>query len=113
MTLQQRLEQIAKQRLYRDANEVRNEIIDQLSHPGTGRVYGNHQASAPGQSPAVDTGRLRQSIDIDDSKISSLKIRVGTNVQYAPALEYGSRTIAPRPFLRTAAERWRRSRGVP
>lgn len=114
MDLQARLELAMKRRLVIQANEVRNEIIDELSEPGTGRTYKRgsrtHTASSPGNAPAVDTGRLRQSISIDDSQLSSLKIRVGTNVEYGPPLEYGSRNIAPRPFIRPAFERWKRSR---
>ena len=58
----------------------------------------------------MDGGRLRQSISIDSSELPALKIRVGTNVMYAPYLEYGTRNIAPRPFVRPAFERWKRSR---
>ncbi len=111
MNLQQRLEALARVKLQRDANQLRNDVIDELSHPGTGRTYRRgtvtHTASAPGSPPAVDTGRLRQSIGIDSSNLSNLKIRVGTNVDYAAFLEFGGRTVAPRPFIRTALQHFR------
>lgn len=49
----------------------------------------------------VDTGRLRNSIshatDGDNEYI-------GTNVEYAPYVELGTRRMSPRPFLKPAAE---------
>lgn len=88
------------------AQRIRTGIIQRLSEPGRGRLYkrGNitHRASAPGQGPAVDTGRLRQSIAV--VKVGDQHYRIGTNVRYAPLLEFGTRHIAPRPFMRPAAE---------
>ncbi len=113
MTLEERLKAIARVRLLRDANGIRNAAITQLSVQGGGRLYRRrnitHRASAPLQPPAVDTGRLRQSINIDASNLGDLKIRVGTNVRYAKILEFGSRRMQPRPFMRPALEQWRHS----
>lgn len=83
-----------------------------LSTPGTGRLYRSrglakvseggrrlgrqgtklrakqlHQASSPGQPPAPDTGELRRSIHFE---IFPTRIRVGTPLPYAAALEYGT-----------------------
>ena len=52
----------------------------------------------------VDTGRLRASINYDRPSGS-----VGTNVVYAPAIEFGRRNGRAQPFLFPAAERWRQS----
>ena len=79
-----------------------------LSRPGTGRWYKSrgiasrlgrkgtkkrakqmHQASAPGDPPAVDVGELRRSIGIDENGAT---IRVGTPLRYAPALEFGTKS---------------------
>lgn len=103
-----------EQDVARRAQRMRNDIVETLSRPGQGRTYrtGNrtaphrtHQASAPGDPPAVNTGRLRQSITA--LKISPGHWRVGTNVEYAIVLEFGSRRMAPRPFMRPAADRER------
>jgi len=66
----------------------------------------------------VDTGRLRSSIANElgrDSK--GLVARVGTNVEYAPYLELGTRRMSARPFLRPALAQGARSttisRGTP
>jgi phage gpG-like protein len=71
--------------------------------PKSGRTYqrGNitHQASAPGQYPATDTGRLASSVMIDLPVPGGLTGRVGTNVQYGPMLEFGTSRMAARPWL--------------
>lgn len=87
------------------ANELRSEIVETLSTAGTGRIYrrGNveHQASAPNNPPAVDTGNLRQSIAIDTSEINSLKVGVGVTraAPYAVFLEFGTASMSPRRFM--------------
>lgn len=69
--------------------------------PATGEIYEKynprrtHQASAPGEAPATDTGRLANSVTIEDT--GPIEIEVGTEVEYGPYLEFGTRTIAPRP----------------
>lgn len=64
---------------------------------------GPHQASRPGEPPAPDTGTLRNSIrTIDTSNAKRIRVRVGTAVKYAPWLEFGTRRMAPRPFMRPA-----------
>lgn len=48
----------------------------------------------------VDTGRLRQSVSVQQTV--PLVFRVGTNVEYAPHVEFGTRKMRARPFLRPA-----------
>lgn len=84
----------------------------------TGRVYRRkgkkHQASAPGETPAVWTGVLVNSIatELVSSSKTDAWAQVGTGVEYAEALEFGhvNKTRAgtedvatftqPRPFMR-------------
>lgn len=71
--------------------------------PKTGRAYQKsktvtHIASAPGEPPATDTGRLVSSILVSPED-GGYAARVGTNVKYGKDLEYGTRKIAPRPWL--------------
>jgi len=76
--------------------------------PASGRVYEKynprrtHQASAPGEAPMSDTGRLANSIVFDT--VGPLTATVGARAVYAAWLEYGTRKMAPRPFMRPAAE---------
>lgn len=54
----------------------------------------------------VDTGRLRASINEVFSR-NGLSGKVETNVKYAQAQEFGTRTMRAQPFMFPAAERWR------
>ena len=49
----------------------------------------------------VDTGRLRNSIS---HARDGDEVVIGTNVEYAPYVELGTRRMSPRPFLKPAAE---------
>jgi HK97 gp10 family phage protein len=77
------------------------------SGPGHGRIYTRHgiqhQASAPGDPFATDTGRLRASITHSltlDAK--GLVARIGSDVEYALFVEAGTSKMEPRPYLRPA-----------
>jgi HK97 gp10 family phage protein len=62
----------------------------------SGKQYGNHTASAPGQSPANWTGELVNSISaINEGK----KSKVIVNANYAEFLELGTSKMRPRPFI--------------
>ena len=75
--------------------------------------------SKPGEPPHVDTGRLRASIQVNwmgggetgqdapPQPSEPFTVRVGTNVEYAYGLEFGTSKVAPRPFLRPALDRLR------
>lgn len=77
----------------------------------SGRIYQKynprrtHQASAPGQSPATDTGRLVGSIQAD--KQTRFRWTVGTIVPYGRYLEFGTRRIAERPWLRPSVQEFK------
>ncbi len=80
-------------------------VKDALSQAGSGQMYRiegrQHQASAPGEAPTVLSGDLRASIThfvgIVGNTVAGI---VSTNMEYAPALEFGTRKMAPRPFMR-------------
>jgi HK97 gp10 family phage protein len=65
----------------------------------------NVQNGARRRAP-VDTGRLRNSITHETTP-NGLAARVGTNVEYAPFQEFGTRRNAARPFLFPAMEQER------
>lgn len=77
----------------------------------TGRIYKRrsvtHQASAPGEAPATDTGRLVNSITAYPAgdKLESAVVAGRGLALYAFMLEFGTRFIAPRPFMFPALER--------
>lgn len=65
----------------------------------------NVQSGARRRAP-VDTGRLRNSITHELTE-GGLNATVGTNVEYAPFQEFGTRRNAARPFLFPALEQER------
>lgn len=78
----------------------------------SGRIYEKygprrtHRASAPGESPATDTGGLVSS-GFQELDAPSVEVRVGFGKLYAAMLEYGTRRMAARPFLLPALDEWR------
>ena len=111
--------------LERTALEVENAQKVLLSQHGSGRTYDTtfwrdsrgrlrrgrarvpHQASAPGEPPAVDYGLLRASVghvvSVDERGLYA-EVGSGANpavpgVEYAIYLEQGTRTMLPRPWL--------------
>lgn len=76
-----------------------------LSQPGTGRLYQRgktveHRASAPGEPPAPDTGRLRASVSSEVVRgLDDVTGYVVVNTEYAAALELGTEKMAARPYL--------------
>ena len=110
--------------LFNDADKVINDSADSLAKEmkrriktgaKSGKQYGNHTASAPGQSPANWTGELVNSISaINEGKTS----RVVVNAKYAEFLELGTSKMRPRPFIlpsiqkikKQLAERLKRTR---
>ena len=72
----------------------------------SGRIYRirgkEHQASAPGEAPAVDTGNLKGSIKVGE--VTEDHAVLETNADYAAYLEFGTRYMAARPFMRPSVE---------
>lgn len=86
--------------------DVEADIKTEMRGPKHGRMYRGHQASAPGESPAVDTSLLINSIHTEHP--TDLTSTIGTNAKYAMALEYGSRRMAPRPVWRPTIDKRRK-----
>lgn len=93
---------------------LRDEIGKSLEHPGTGRWYGKHRASAPGRPPARKYGGLARSINWRYNGVIGRLMAGGPSAivysssEYAPHLEYGTVHMAPRPFMRPAARKAKR-----
>jgi HK97 gp10 family phage protein len=66
-----------------------------------------YTASAPGQTPAIVTGHLKNSIQAEPvgTGLKTWVVRVGA--EYSAELEFGTMRVRPRPFLRPAFERTR------
>jgi hypothetical protein len=99
------LSQAAVERGVRAATiDAKGLMVGILNQPGKGKTYTRgtvtHTASAPGQAPAPDTGRLKNSTqgEVFATSEGALGI-VSVNTEYAAALELGTEKIAPRPFI--------------
>jgi len=65
----------------------------------------SHRSSAPGQSPASDTGNLVNKIIV---KNNGNEVRVQSNANYSKYLEYGTSKMLARPFMFPAKEKSKR-----
>ena len=91
------------------ALELQGDVRKRIQRgPASGRVYQRqnprrtHQASAPGEAPQSDTGRLASSIFFEVD--GALTATVGSRLAYAQWLEYGTTRMAQRPYFRPAVE---------
>ena len=74
----------------------------------SGRIYGKHRVSAPGEAPKIDTGVLASSFSFR-SKGDKRQI-VGTienSAKHAKYLEFKPKSQGGRPFMRPLYNRWR------
>jgi HK97 gp10 family phage protein len=61
--------------------------------------------SAPGEPPHIDTGALIDSYDYNvEGDAGTIILEVGSTVEYAPYLEFGTSRMDARPHLRPALE---------
>jgi len=121
-----KVEATMSQKVERACIFLQGEVEKKLTGARSGKQYKRggktHTASAPGEPPTVDYGRLRGSITyatdmgqnsavrspaLDEdgiNKVGKLKHRqrgiVGTNVKYGLMLETGTVNMQPRPWLK-------------
>jgi HK97 gp10 family phage protein len=97
---------------------VRNDAVKSIQKgPKSGRLYVRgvarkgrrkktmHQASAPGQAPATDTGMLASNITFYGRAGRRPAAYVEAQMHYSRDLESGTRKMAARPFMRPALAR--------
>ena len=74
--------------------------------PATGAVRRDgSRASAPGQFPMSDTGRLANGVEFNLPTAGRLTGEVGTNIIYGRYLEFGTSRMAARPWLLPSFEK--------
>lgn len=103
------------------AASIEADIKAQFKEPKSGRIYNRsgkrkgrrgkkssgrrHQASAPGEAPAIDYGNLHNSTRwVSETKFRAI---VGSGTDYAELLEFGGAKLKPRPFFGPAFARHR------
>lgn len=94
------------------AVEMEADIVLSFGSGPGGVVYTydgvTHVASQAGYPPNVDTGTLMGSIHVE--KDGPGRVIIADGVEYGIALEEGTETIAPRPFMEPVFEAWRRGK---
>jgi HK97 gp10 family phage protein len=93
------------------AETVRAAAITAMRGSKSGRVYrtpgGPRRASAPGEAPAVVSGRLIDSLAVrasDDGLTARVGVEDPAAATYARSLEFGTSKMAARPWLVPALE---------
>lgn len=95
---------------------LQKRIRKKLLKAGTGRMYGSHRASAPGEPPATKSGNLVNSWvaarKMGPNRVhNSIRIKltptnVGSSAKYAWVLEFGhqyaTHKLKARPYIRPA-----------
>ena len=80
-----------------------------MNPPKSGKEYKRgqriHQASAPGEAPATDTGNLANSILVYQTNPADWIADFGAG--YSAALEYGTPKMLARPYARPSVEKYR------
>ncbi|MGB1215973.1 MAG: hypothetical protein ACPG4X_21580 [Pikeienuella sp.] len=106
--MSEEVEQAVMTTLKKTGITLRGDIVKRYQRgPASGRIYTRggvvHQASASGEAPMSDTGRLANAT-LFEADPSTLSVSVVNRSLYAPMLEFGTRNIAPRPAWTPAAE---------
>jgi len=96
-------ERAAKQVVKRTTMAINAHAKNSMAQQKSGKTYGKHQASAPGEAPAVDMGLLMNSLS-EEYEAGGLTGVAFTNVMYAEILEYGGKKMRPRPYYLPAAQ---------
>jgi hypothetical protein len=104
--LMQRVEAAAGRFVYKGAFYIEGQLRASMNEQKSGRRYPRgkdsfHIASAPGESPAVDSSNFFGSIQVIIGNV--LEAKIGTPVEYALYLEDGTERMAPRPLWEKTA----------
>lgn len=98
-------EKVIQRYLHGVAVAVEKTFIEGMRSPKSGQWYWRrsrwHQASAPGEYPAIDTGRLLGSLH---SELTQRSAEIGTNMFYSKYLREGTRRMARRKMSDNAMQ---------
>lgn len=107
------LDRLLRGDLVRNTADVTNEAAQDMEKDIRSN-WSKSSPSAPGQPPAVVTGALDASVmAVPEQSLSTGKVTATVQVRDKKArhLEYGTRKMAARPFLRPAIQRAKRGHG--
>ena len=88
---------------------VHKEAVKSIqNNSGSYREYGKHghMSSPPGQPPNADTGNLASNIRITKTASANNPVAIiSSNADYSADLAYGTKYMAPRPFMQPALDK--------
>lgn len=88
--------------------QIKTDIETAMQLPKSGTVYGDHQASAPGDAPAVLEGDLINSLVVEMTGPAAGELRAedpkAGMLEFGTLNEDGTQRMAPRPFMIPGAE---------
>lgn len=106
------IEDAAAKKMAEATQAVRTQVLETLSGQRSGITYyvpgtrKRYTASAPGEPPAQATAELRQHIETSVGSEGKKVIgMVGTDKIQGKMTEFGTRNMAPRPWLRISFEK--------
>lgn len=109
--VEQSLKRDAARIIARYAAMIEREAEQSMTGSKSGNVYSIggrlHTASAPYESPANLSGKLKRSINRQQSAGNRYEWKIGSPVDYARYLEHGTKNMAPRPLFKNALDKYR------
>ena len=101
LRIRKQLEPRAKDIIILLIGDLEKIVKSSMEGSKTGRTYGGHQASAPGEAPAIDTAALFDSMQqsFEDGGLTGV---LGFFTDYAIHLEFSTTNMEARPFARPA-----------
>lgn len=87
------------------SGEISNKLLKRAAEVVVGYVnssWSETSPSAPGQPPAVVTGKLKKSVRIYE--LNKGHVQILWLEEYSKFLEFGTTNMAPRPFVTPATE---------
>jgi HK97 gp10 family phage protein len=101
----------ARERMMEASVAVHKQTVENLTGNRSGRWYNvpgtrkKYQASSESEMPASATGILRKTVKWGvEGEGTTLTGFVGTEQKYGPMLEFGTKHMRPRPWLRRTFE---------
>jgi HK97 gp10 family phage protein len=80
------------------------EIAQRIAETAIRSVESQHKTSLPGHAPASQTGELVAAIKARPAGKYGQRAEAVANIYFAMFLEYGTRKMQARPFMKPAAE---------
>ena len=101
--LSERMHAVVREIVRATARHVSEVVAFEISSAKSGREYGLHRASAPGEAPADYTGELLDGMKVRMTGPTTAEVSF-PRAYYALFLEYGTAKMAARPFLHPSVE---------